>query len=167
MKSWVTSKLLWDPSRDEKALVQDFIWGHYGPAAPALAEYEALLNGLRQTHGAEMASPAGGIRYSMDVPFFTKSFVQQATSIFAQAKKLAAGDGQVLRRVERAELPILYVKCWRGPKFAGPTYAESVADFERIARRAGVQNLSEGGANLDSVLAVWKQRIPKPITRQL
>lgn len=166
MKSWVTSKLLWDPSRDEKALVQDFIWGHYGPAAPALAEYEALLNGLRQTHAAEMASPAGGIRYSMDVPFFTKSFVEQATSIFTQAKKLAASDGQLLRRVERAELPVLYVKCWRGPKFAGPTYAEAVADFERIARREGVQNLAEGSSNLESVLAVWKQRIPKPITRK-
>ena len=30
LKSWVASKLLWDPSRDEKALTQDFIWGHYG-----------------------------------------------------------------------------------------------------------------------------------------
>jgi hypothetical protein len=161
MKSWVTSKLLWDPSRDERALVQDFIWGHYGPAAQALAEYEALLNSLRQTHASEMASPAGGIYYRMDVPFYTKVFIYKATSIFARAKQSAGGDEQILRRVERAELPILYVKCWRGPKFAGATYGDDVAEFERIARRVGVQVLSEGRANFDSVLAVWKQRIPK------
>jgi hypothetical protein len=161
MKSWVTSKLLWDPSRDEKALVQDFIWGHYGQAAPALAEYEELLSSLRKTHAAEMASPAGGIYYRMDVPFYTKDFINKATSIFVRAKQLAAGDEQILQRVERAELPILYVKCWRGPIFAGPTYGDDVAEFERIARRVRVSVLSEGRANFESVLAVWKQRIPK------
>jgi hypothetical protein len=166
MKSWVTSKLLWDPSRDEKALVQDFIWGHYGPAAPAIAEYEELLNGLRTTHAAEMESPAGGIYYRMDVPFYTKEFIEKATSIFAQAKQLAAGDEQILRRVERAELPILYVKCWRGPKFAGPTYADDVAEFERIGRRVGIRVLSEGRVNFESVVATWKQRIPKPTTKK-
>jgi hypothetical protein len=165
MKSWVTSKLLWDPSRDEKALVQDFIWGHYGPAAPALAEYESLLNSLRTTHAAEMESPKGGIYYRMDVPFYTKDFIHQATNIFTRAKQLAGDDEQILRRVERAKLPILYVNCWRGPKFAGPSYGDDVAEFERIARRVGVQVLSEGGSNLDSVLAAWKQRIPKPITQ--
>jgi hypothetical protein len=166
MKSWVTSKLLWDPSRDEKALVQDFIWGHYGPAAPALAEYEELLGGLRKTHAAEMESPAGGIYYRPDVPFYTKDFIQKATSIFARAKQLAAGDDQILQRVERAELPILYVQCWRGPKFAGATYADDVADFERIARRVGVRVLSEGRPNFESVVAVWKQKIPKALPKK-
>ena len=161
MKSWVTSKLLWDPSRDENALVQDFIWGHYGPAAPALAEYEELLYGLRKTHAAEMESPKGGIYYKMDVPFYTKDFIEKATSIFARAKQLAAGDEQILRRVERAELPILYVKCWRGPKFTGPSYGDDVAEFERVSRQAHVEVISEGRNNFESVLALWKQRIPK------
>jgi hypothetical protein len=162
MKSWVTSKLLWDPSRDEKALVQDFIWGHYGPAAPALVEYEKLLDNMRTTHAAEMASPAGGIRYRPDAPFLTKEFIRSATRVFEQAKQLAGEDAIILRRVERAELPVLYVKCWRGPKFDGPSYADDVAAFERIGREAGVRCLTEGQANFESVLAKWKERIPKP-----
>ena len=102
MKAWVTSKLLLDPTRDEKALVQDFIWGHYGPAAPALAEYEVLLNSLRKTHAADMASPPGGIHFSMNVPFLTKDFADKAMSIFVRAKQLAGNDEKILRRVERA-----------------------------------------------------------------
>ena len=162
MKAWVTSKLLWEPSRDEQALVQDFIWGHYGSAAPAIAQYEVLLNELRKTHAAEIASPPGGIRYPMDAPFLTKEFIDKATDIFVSAKQFAAGDEHTLRRVERAELPILYVKCVRGPGFVGSHYGEIVAEFERIARRENVQYLAEGGANFEPTLAAWKARIPKP-----
>ena len=60
LKCWVASKLLWDPSRDEKALAQDFIWGHYGKAAPAMAEYDALLDKMQADHAKEMATPAAG-----------------------------------------------------------------------------------------------------------
>jgi hypothetical protein len=162
LKCWVTSKLLWDPSRDEKALVDDFIWGHYGPAAPAIAEYEALLASLRVAHAAAMAAPPSGIRYPMDSPFITKEFLDDATKIFDRAKQLAAGDEAVLRRVERAELPILYAKCVRGPEFVGAEYANVVAEFERIARRENLTHLEEGGANFDAKLAEWKARIPSP-----
>jgi hypothetical protein len=161
MKAWVTSKLLWDPTRDEKALVQDFIWGHYGAAAPAMAEYEDLRNGLRRTFAKEMAAPPGAINFPMDVPFLNKNFIDKATTILNRAKQLAAGDERLLPRIERAELPILYVKCSRGPKFTGPTYANDVAEFERIGKQVGLKVLSEGQPNFDSVVAKWKQRIAK------
>jgi hypothetical protein len=162
LKCWVTSKLLWDPSRDEGALVQDFIWGHYRAAAPAIAEYEALLAQMRQTHASAMAAPPQGIRYPMESPFLTKEFLDRATEIFARAKQLAAGDAAVLRRVERAELPILYVRAARGPGFVGADYAGVIAEFERIGRRENVGRLEEIGATLDVRLAEWKARIPKP-----
>jgi hypothetical protein len=74
LKSWVSAKLLWNPAWDENALAHDFLQGHYGKAAPALEEYEALLKRMRVDHASEMASPPGGIRYPMDAPFFTKAF---------------------------------------------------------------------------------------------
>src|SRR6185295_15507304 len=128
LKSWVTSKLLWDPSRDEKALTQDFIWGHYGKAAPALADYEALLAQMRVDFAPQMSAPSGGIRYPMDAPFITKEFVKRATEIFARAKVLAKDDEALTRRVERAELPILYVQCVRGPEFVSDGYAKVVSE---------------------------------------
>ena len=161
LKSWVTSKLLWDPSRDEKALTQDFIWGHYGKAAAALAEYDALLNQMRVDFAAEMTAPQGGIRYRMDAPFFTKEFVSRATEIFAHARELAKRDEVLMRRVERAELPILYLKCERGPGFVDVNYAKVVADFERIARKEKVQRLQEHGPDFEAKLAEYKSRLPK------
>lgn len=160
LKSWVTAKLLWDPSRDEKALERDFIEGHYGKTAPAVFEYQKLLYGLRRDHAAAMAAPPGGIRYPMESPFFTKDFVSSATAVLAKAKELAQGDLELMRRVERAELPILYVECVRGPEFTGPDYGNVVADFERIARREGVTHLEEAAVDFEKKLGSFKARIP-------
>jgi hypothetical protein len=161
LKSWVSAKLLWNPAWNEKALAHDFIQGHYGKAAPAMEEYEVLLERLRVNHASEMAAPAGGIRYAMDAPFFTKEFVAQAAEIFVRAKRLAQGDDDLTRRVERAELPILYVECVRGPEFVGNSYAQVVDRFERIARREKIQYLQEGAADFETKLAGYKSRIPK------
>jgi hypothetical protein len=162
LKSWVTAKLLWDPSRDEKALIADFIWGHYGAAAPLLMEYEALLESWKAEHAAAFAAAPHGIRYSIDAPFFTKDFVDRATEIFGRAKAAASGDEALLRRVERAELPILYLKGSRGKAFIGEGYADVVAEFERIGRREGVSFLAEGTANFESTVAAWKMAAAEP-----
>jgi len=164
LKCWVTAKLLWNPSWDEKVLTRDFLLGHYGKAAPALEEYEALLEQMKTDHAKELASPPGGIRYPMDAPFITKDFVTRATDIFARAKTLARGDDNLMRRVERAELPILYVQCVRGPDFVGESYAQVVAEFERIARREKVQFLQEGGPDFEAKLAGYQNQIPKAAT---
>ena len=36
LRAWLISHLMWDPSRDEKALIHEFLEGYYGPAAPHL-----------------------------------------------------------------------------------------------------------------------------------
>ncbi len=160
LKSWVTAKLLWNPDWDENALARDFIWGHYGKAAPALLAYETLLNGLRAKYTNEMAFPAGGIRYPMDAPFFTREFVSEALGLFAEARSLAGADATLLRRVERAELSILYLQCARGPDFAGKeVYARTVAEFERIGRRENLKFLQEGGPDFEPKLAGYKKQL--------
>ncbi len=156
LKSWVTAKLLWNPALDENALVADFIEGHYGPAAPMLMEYEELLKSWRAEHAAAFAGPPGGIRYPMAAAFFTKEFLDRATEIFGRAKTAVAGDEAILRRVERAELPILYVKGSRGKALVGESYPAAVADFERIGRHEGVSFLAEGAASFEPTVAAWK-----------
>jgi hypothetical protein len=154
MRSWVIAKLMWDPSRDVDALVNDFIEGHYGNAAPMLKEYEALLASSRTAHESVAQNPPGGIRYPMDVAFLDKDFLAKATDVFARAKQAAKDDKTVLRRVERAELPILYVKLAQGPVTRG------VLDpFERVARREKVDWLFEWSTRLDQQLDTWEKQI--------
>jgi sialidase-1 len=164
LKSWVMAKLLWDPRLDENELVQDFIWGYYGKAAPAIAEYDRLLVQAGKDHAKDLASPPGGIRYPMDVSFLSKDFLDQSSEIFARAKKLAADDPALLKKVERAELPILYVKLCRGPAFCGPTYASMIDQFDSVARREGATAMEEAGVGYNERVAAWRKLIPKPAT---
>ena len=160
MKYRLAAKLLWNPAREERALVQDFLWGHYGKAAPALVDYEALLQQAKTENATTLAKPPGGIRYPMDTALLTKDFVTRGTALFASARELAASDPVLRQRVERAELPLLCVQCVRGPEFTGESYAHVVAEFERIARREGVRCLQEGGPDFDAKLAEFQRRIP-------
>jgi hypothetical protein len=160
MRVWIIAKLMWDPSRDLMALTADFVQGYYGKAAEPIAAYEVLLSELRARRSFD--SVAGGIRYPMDAPFLTNEFVASATQLFMEATKLAADDKLLLRKVERAELPILYVKLSRGPAFTGVhDYGATLKRFERIARREGVAYLAEGSPDFETKVAAWRQQVPK------
>ena len=44
LRTWVLNKLLWNPEQDIMALVDDFIGGYYGAAAPYVREYFDLCH---------------------------------------------------------------------------------------------------------------------------
>src|SRR5213078_518195 len=109
-----------------------------------LMEYESLLASSRKQHEAELAGPPGGIRYPMTIPLFSKDFLETASDIFARARGAAAKDEIILHRVERAELPILYVKLAQGP-----VTRDLLDRFEQIARREKIMYLEEAGADFE------------------
>ncbi len=139
MRAWVTAKLLWDPSRDVWELMQDFIWGYYGKAAPAIVEYNQLLRSLPEKYDM---TKVGGIRYPMDSEFLSPQFLADAEAIFARAMHLAENE-EIRRRVELAHLPITYVKLARGQDFYGEGYLEAIDQFEQTCRSFGITRLSE------------------------
>jgi len=156
MRSWVMAKLMWDPSRDVRELMQDFVWGYYGKAAPAVAEYDELLRKTAAQHTESMKNPKGGIRYPMDSPFLSEDFIDKSTEIFDRAEKLAESD-EIRHRVEEARLPIMYVKLCRGPKFVGSGYAALIDRFEKIARRVGMTHIKEGPPDLKQKIEQWRK----------
>ncbi len=160
MRSWVIAKLLWDPSRDVNALVEDFTLGHYGKAAPELMEYESLLASSGKADQKELDHPPSGIRFPMTMGFLSKDFLAKADEIFARAEKAAGDDPVLLHRVERAELPILYVKLTQGP-----VTKDLLDRFEQIARHEKVDWLLEWQTRLDQQLATWRKQLPPPATQ--
>ncbi|MDQ1257725.1 MAG: hypothetical protein QG656_2331 [Candidatus Hydrogenedentes bacterium] len=156
LRSWVFAKLLWDPSLDVTELTQDFIWGYFEEAAPAIAEYNALLRNAGKGCEAAMADPEGGIRYAMDHPFLSPEFLAKADELYNRAEQLAE-NGEIQQRVQRDRLPILYVKLSRGPEFTGDTYGTTIDQFEKTARQVGLTHIYEGPPDLEKKLETWRE----------
>ncbi len=94
LRAWVEAKLLWNPGRDYRALMKDYIHGVYGPAAPPIEKFYFYLDDLeRQRVSAEN-------KY--------QEIIAQGKQCFDMAKKLVKDNPILLKRVEAAELPVLF-----------------------------------------------------------
>lgn len=153
MRSWVIAKLLWDPSRDWYQMQQDFTWGHFGNAAPKIAEYNDLLQSQYTQNASRMTRT--NIRFPMDSIFLSTDFLNAGGAVLDEAEALAE-DSTIRNRVQRERLPIMYVWLERGPDFTGPDYGQILDRFEIIARREGVDRLDEGSPNLDAKLQGYR-----------
>ena len=136
LRSYLISKLLWNPECNTEAVINDFMYGYYGRAGKFVRQYFDLLHNriTPDTHIHLGLTPGDAI--------FSDDFVQQSCDLFKEAVKVADND-EVVRRVEMCSLPVLYLKCKRTPAIARQdgTYD----NFCRIAKRENVTHYSEAG----------------------
>ncbi len=144
MKSWVWTKLLWDPSRNWHKLQQDFVKGYYGTAAKPIQQYyDFRYKTWKRWHDSPNRS--GGLK-------FGPGFVAKAEKYLAKAEKLAANDPIILKRVMHTEVPIIYLKlvnaCY-SPKQLTPAektaYEKLFAKLEKIVKDNKMTKACEGG----------------------
>jgi hypothetical protein len=153
MRSWVFAKLLWDPSRECWPLIQDFIRGYYGVAAPPIERYNRMLY------------DAGSENRSIDeIP----DFLATSKRLFDEARRLAAADEELGRRVELAGLPVLQWELNQGlaafnadgSQAAERERLRNLLDtFSEVSGRHGIRNVSER----DSV-AKWCGKIRRMLS---
>lgn len=119
MKSWVLSKLLWNPNLDTNALVAQFITDYYGNAAPYIQQYFDLCQSLIKD------DTVMGIYIDENNPLYTDEFVAEANNLLSQAKQsVAECDEDIRFRVDLVGLQIDYLRLTRTPN-------EAIADGTR------------------------------------
>lgn len=98
-RMWVFAHLLWDPGASVDALLDDFFRSAYGPAErPMRAIYDMLERAL-------LSAPvpfAGKSRLAAPYLVPTERWLQMLR-LFEEANALAAGDEQVLARIEQTK----------------------------------------------------------------
>lgn len=148
MRVWVQAHLLWDPSRDQRALTKEFLDGYYGAAGAYLMEYLDLVNAR---------SGEGNFRrgcYHHGPDFLTREGIARATELFDRAAGAVKGDAVLERRVAVQRLILDHVRLMRydfagelKAKPAGQVAKEYAAAADRFiagARENGVKYFSEG-----------------------
>jgi hypothetical protein len=142
LRSYVMGKLLWDPSVDSDALVNEWLAGVYGPAAKPMRGWFDLLHAKArppEQHFFIYSPPT--------VHYLSADVVAQGDKLFDEAEKLVAGNAVAGEYVAKARLGLRYVKLMQNKK-TGPELESFVADVKKF----GIQQLREGQA-----VEVWEQ----------
>lgn len=106
LRTWLVSKLMWNVNQDEDSLIQFFLKGYYGAAAPYLYQYIKLMEGALLGSGKRL--------WIYDSPVSHKDgmlkplLMRRYNNLFDRAEKSVAADPVLLKRVWRTRLPLQY-----------------------------------------------------------
>jgi len=135
LRAWLEAKLMWEPQQDDQALIDEFLRGYYGAAAPAMRKYIDMMHDACEESGHYLACFSPNT-----AAFLTQEILTEAGRLFDEAEAAVADDPEVLDRVQMARQPIEYVwvtryhellqrSRWTGEEWTGPT------DHGRAVRR--------------------------------
>ena len=110
LRTWVLNKLLWNPEQDTMALVDDFIGGYYGAAAPYVREYFDLC------HAQLKDDMVLDIYYVENHPIFSEDFLKRANELVDKACQAVENESDELKyRVDLVRLQMKYLHLVRKP----------------------------------------------------
>lgn len=118
LRAWVQARLLWDPSADDKALIDEFLKGYYGPAAKPIRQHLDLLTNAAKGQVATIYDPT-------TKPFFGLATMRRSEELWQRAERLVAKRPDLRWRVRQGHLAVRYV------------WLSRWNDFRAEARRTG------------------------------
>ena len=117
LKCYLQSKLMWNPNCDIEPLIDRFMKGYYGAAAPYVRRYfnelYASLN-VRSAHNPAPAAepPSAGI-YGENLPLLTEENLIRWAALWREAEAAVSNDAKRVYNVRMSALPVLFVRLKR------------------------------------------------------
>ena len=104
LRAWVLAKLMWNPERNARELIAEFLSGYYGAAAPHIQAYVDLMHDEVERSGHFLTYAS-----SPSAPFLTLESLTRAHEALRAAEAAVADQPEVLERVRVCRLPLQYV----------------------------------------------------------
>lgn len=108
LRAYLICELMWNPDADDNAIINEFLSGYYGGAAPYIRQYidkmrEALLrSGLKLNIFGSPEDAKDGYLSSEMITLYKR--------LFDDAEKAVEQDPQLRKRVKVARLPVTYAE---------------------------------------------------------
>lgn len=108
LRGYLLSKLLWNPNCDFEALMVDFLNGYYGAAGPYLHEYIKMMEAELKKSGLKLSMD--GEPESHRAGYLSESCIKQYNKLFDQAEECTKSQPEVLARVRKERMGLMYVQ---------------------------------------------------------
>jgi hypothetical protein len=126
LRAYMISKLLWDPNENADSIMNDFLGGYYGTAAPVIRQYidemrEALLKAGKPLKIFGTPNEAAST-------YLTPALIQRYEKLFDKAEILVADSAAILERVKIARQPLEFAIMEQAKK----NYTGELGVFEKV-----------------------------------
>ena len=150
LRQYLLAKLLWNPDRNVDLLIDEFLAGYFGMAAPAVRAWIDLL------HAGVTEDVHVHIYDRVDQPYLSDEFLDKSEPLFDEAERMAEND-TILARVKKLRLSIRFVRLSKTPADA-PGRAEEAERFIEDVRASGIGSYAEGTVLADLEPAIREGR---------
>jgi hypothetical protein len=104
LRTYLISKLLWDPYANSDTLMNDFLRGYYGAAGKPIRQYIDIMRDALIS--SDQPLRIFGSPNEAASTYLTYSLIDKYKLLFDEAELLVADDPEVLERVKTARLPL-------------------------------------------------------------
>ncbi|MGC8642191.1 MAG: DUF4838 domain-containing protein [Isosphaeraceae bacterium] len=143
LKAYLMAKLMWNPKRDSKAIIDEFLTGVFGPAAPQIKTWLDLLH-----KPARKSDVHARIYDPPTAPYLSDELLAAGTRLFDEAEAAAKDDPVALDQAQRARLALEYVQLCRStpdkPAPGGLKHAALVNTVTAKIARYKISSVREG-----------------------
>ena len=149
LRTYLISKLMWNPDCDIERHRKEFMQYYYGDAAPHLDEYLNMLCDFVERENYHLY-----IQDTKRPPYLDDAHLEQYNRIFDKAEAAVAGDGVRLMRVQKARLSIRFADVFWNEVLAGNYNAEKINQFFTDLRAHNISRLDEW-TNIERTYRAW------------
>lgn len=104
LRSYLISKLMWNPDENVDTLMNDFLRGYYGAASVPIRKYIDEMRGALLASGKQLR--IFGSPNEASESYLTPALIIRYKQLFDEAEKAVANEPAVLERVRTARLPL-------------------------------------------------------------
>jgi hypothetical protein len=106
LRTYLVSKLMWNPDVNVDSLTQHFLNGYYGQAASFIYQYIKVMEGALIGSGNRLWIYDSPVSHKTGM--LKPELMRRYNALFDQAEKAVAGNSEKLMRVQRTRLPLQY-----------------------------------------------------------
>ncbi len=118
LRAYMISKFLWNPNENADSVMNDFLKGFYGKAAPYIRQYIDEMRVALLASGKHLR--IFGTPNEAATSYLTPALIEGYEKIFDQAETVVADSAEILERVRIARLPLEFAIMEQAKKnFAG------------------------------------------------
>ncbi|MCM1349269.1 MAG: DUF4838 domain-containing protein [Firmicutes bacterium] len=169
MRTYVASKLMWNPDLNVDSLMRTFMEGYYGDAAPYLYEYEKLLEGGLLASNKDLWIYDSPVSHKEGM--LNEKCRKRYNELFDRAEQAVALDSVRLNRVQRQRLSLQFpeLEIARAEGRTDKSTEALLALFEQRVRQFNVPTLNERHNSPLDYVKLYRERYlgPKGVNKAL